>query len=84
MAQSPLLVNPETRIAALHALGRLPWLLHRALRWRALRGGGLPGYLRRHRSFDRRAFPPNQTIDVIVLCGDHFEPARRFGDEAAE
>ena len=84
MAQSPVLFNPEARIAPLHALGRLPWLLYRALRWRALRGGWLPGYLRQHRSFNRRAFPPNQTIDVIVLCGDHFEPARRFGDEAAE
>src|SRR5262245_29919553 len=62
---------------------RLPLLAYRVLRWRALRGGWLPGYLRRHRPFDRRALPPDVPVDVIVLFADHFEPARRFGDAAA-
>jgi hypothetical protein len=61
----------------------LPWLVYRLVRWGALRGGWLPRYLRRHRPFDRRMFPPDQPIDLIVLCADHFEPARRFGDTAA-
>jgi hypothetical protein len=83
MAHPSLHFDPEARVSPLQALGRLPWLLYRMFRWRALRGGWLPGYLRRHRPFDRRALPPDQPIDIIVLCGDHFEPARRFGDAAA-
>ncbi len=77
------LLDPENQVSLLHALGRLPWLLYRMVRWRTLRGGWLPGYLRRHRPFDRGAFSPDQPIDVLVLCCDHFEPARRFGEEAA-
>jgi hypothetical protein len=83
MVHSPLLFNPEAPVSRMQALGRLPWLMYRLFRWHGLRGGWLPGYLRRHRPFDRRAFPPEQPIDLIVLCVDHFEPARRFGDAAA-
>jgi hypothetical protein len=75
--------NPETPVPAWQVLARLPWLIYRVFRWRALRGGWLPGYLHRHRRFDRRSFAPDQPIDVMVLYSDHFEPARRFGDEAA-
>jgi hypothetical protein len=57
-------------------------LVYRCLRWRALRGGWLPGYLRQTR-FDRRALPPGTIIDVVVLFADHYEPARRHGDAAA-
>jgi hypothetical protein len=63
-------------------LSRLPLLAYRALRWRALRGGWLPDYLRRRR-FDQRNFAPGQIIDVMVLTTDHYEPAKRFGDAAA-
>jgi hypothetical protein len=61
----------------------LPLLAARLVRWRAWRGCWLPDYLRRQRPFDLRAFPPDRPIDVMVLVADHFEPARRFGDEAA-
>ncbi len=83
MDRTPLILDPEARVPPMQALTRLPWLLYRLVRWQRLRGGWLPGYLRRHRPFDRRAFPPDQPIDVMVLCSDHFEPARRFGDAAA-
>ncbi len=82
MDHTPFL-DPEAPVSRMQALTRLPWLVYRLFRWRALRGGWLPGYLRRHRSFDRRAFGPDQPIDILVLCSDHFEPARRFGDAAA-
>jgi hypothetical protein len=55
----------------------------RLVRWHALRGGWLPGYLRHHRSFDRRQLPEDRPVDVLVLCADHFEPARKHGDAAA-
>src|SRR4051794_10349172 len=75
--------DPETRPSLLHALARLPWLAHRCLRWQALRGGWLPGYLRRHRPFRRTLVPAGVPIDLIVMVADHYEPARRFGDAAA-
>jgi hypothetical protein len=74
--------NPEMPAPWLRTISRLPLLAFRALRWRALRGGWLPDYLRRPR-FDRRNFAPGQTIDVMVLTADHYEPAKRFGDAAA-
>src|ERR1019366_10440295 len=74
--------DPEMRASWLRTLSRLPLLAYRALRWRALRGGWLPEYLRRPR-FDRRNFAPEQIIDVMVLTADHYEPAKRFGDAAA-
>ncbi|HBI46017.1 MAG TPA: hypothetical protein DDY78_24650 [Planctomycetales bacterium] len=74
--------DPEMRASWSRTLSRLPLLAYRALRWRALRGGWLPEYLRRRR-FDRRSFAPGQTIDVMVLTADHYEPAKRFGDAAA-
>jgi len=83
MDQTPLFLDPEARIAPLQALTRFPLLVYRLFRWHALRGNWLPGYLRQHRPFDRRVLPPNQPLDILVLCSDHFEPARRFGDEAA-
>ncbi len=80
-----LFISPDPELPArwVRALSRLPLLAYRALRWRALRGGWLPDYLRRHR-FDRRSFAHGQIIDVIVLTADHYEPAKRFGDAAAE
>jgi hypothetical protein len=83
MYHTPLSFGPETRVSKAQALIRLPWLAYRLFRWRALRGGWLTGHLLGHRAFDRRRFAPDQPIDVLVLCSDHFEPARRFGDEAA-
>lgn len=80
---NPLSHDPEERTPWLRALARLPALSYRVLRWRALRGGWLPSYLRRRHCFDRRSFDSGQTIDVIVLVVDHFEPARRFGEAAA-
>jgi hypothetical protein len=67
----------------LRAVSRLPLLVYRLLRWKALRGGWLPGYWRHHRPFDRSRLPPDVPIDIMVLVSDHFEPARRFGDQAA-
>lgn len=75
--------DPEQRSSFLQALARLPWLLYRTVRWHTLRGGWLPHYLRHHRPFDRRTLPPDRPIDIMVLCSDHFEPARRYGDAAA-
>lgn len=83
MDDNVLKFDPEAPASLRQTLTRLPWLLYRLFRWRAWRGGWLPGYLRHHRPFDRYAFAPDQTIDIIVLCADHFEPARRFGDAAA-
>jgi hypothetical protein len=83
MATAPFSFDPEARPSWLRALSRLPLLAYRLLRWRGLRGGWLPGYLRRRHAFDRRALPAGQAVDVMVLFSDHFEPARRFGDEAA-
>ena len=83
MAHSPLLFNDEKQISLIQAFAQLPWLAYRLVRWRTWRGGWLPDYLRHHRPFDRRIFPPHQPIDIMVLCADHFEPARRFGDAAA-
>lgn len=77
------LLDPENQVSPLRALGQLPWLLYRMVRWGALRGGWLPGYICRHRSFDRSVFPADQPIDIMVLCCDHFEPARKFGETAA-
>ncbi len=75
--------DPEARPARWQSLARLPLLTYRLLRWHALRGGWLLDHLRRGPRFDRRAFAPDQPIDVIVLFSDHFEPARRFGDAVA-
>jgi hypothetical protein len=72
----------ESQPSFLGALARLPTLVYRTLRWRALRGGWLTAYLRQKR-FDRNAIPPDRPIDIIVLVADHYEPARRYGDEAA-
>src|SRR5438445_9436526 len=83
MPTSALRFDPEQRPSLLNALTGLPWLLYRCLRWRPLRGGWLPGYLKRHRPFDRARIPPDTPIDVLVLVVDHYEPARRFGDDAA-
>ena len=74
--------DPEVRASWFRTLSCLPLLAYRALRWRTLRGGWLPDYLRRRR-FDRRDFAPGQIIDVMVLTADHYEPAKRFGDAAA-
>jgi hypothetical protein len=78
-----LMFDPEQPVSLVQGLARLPWLVYRLFRWRTWRGGWLPDYLRHHCPFDRRAFAPDQPIDILVLCGDHFEPARRFGDAAA-
>jgi hypothetical protein len=75
--------DPEARASLLTCLAGLPRMLVRAARWNFLRGGWLRPHLRRHRAFDRRALPPDTPIDVMVLFADHFEPARRFGDDAA-
>jgi hypothetical protein len=61
----------------------LPQLVYRAWRWKALRGGWLPGYLFGHRPLDLRRIGRDRPIDVIVLVADHYEPARSFGDAAA-
>ena len=83
MHPTPLGMEPESKATLARAVVKLPWLIYRLFRWNALRGGWLSSHLRQHRPFDQRAFSPDQPIDVIVLCADHFEPARRFGDEAA-
>jgi hypothetical protein len=82
MFNDPLSWNPEARPSLLRKVIGLPLLAYRCVRWLPLRGGWLPGYLRRPH-FDRRNFPEETPIDVIVLVADHYEPARRFGDEAA-
>ncbi len=78
-----LVFDPEAPVSPWQALARLPWLVYRWSRWCTWRSGWLSEYLRSHRCFDRRAFAPDQPIDIMVLCADHFEPARRFGDAAA-
>jgi hypothetical protein len=83
MHSPTLFADPESRPGWMQTLSRLPALLYRTVRWRALRGGWLPDYLRHHRPFDRRALPPDTPIDLIVMVADHYEPARRFGDTAA-
>ena len=82
MPIDPFGLDPESRPSWLRALSRLPLLAYRSLRWRALRGGWLPSYFRQP-SFHRDALPSDRPIDVMVLCSDHFEPALRFGHEAA-
>src|SRR5262245_42787525 len=83
MKRSPLSFNPELRASAWHTARGLPFLAYRSLRWRALRGGWLPGHIRTHRPFDRRAIPEGVPIDILVMVADHYEPARRDGDAAA-
>jgi hypothetical protein len=83
MTATALACDPEARPTLLRALTLVPNLLYRLVRWKALRGGWLAGHLARQRSFDRRRLPPDAPIDVMVLVADHFEPARRFGDQAA-
>src|SRR5262249_30553402 len=68
---------------ALQALVKLPLLAWRTIRWRAHRGRWLPGYLFRHRPFQRHALPEDVAVDVMVLIVDHFEPTRKQGDQAA-
>jgi hypothetical protein len=75
--------DPERRATLAQAIGRLPWLLYRVIRWHGLRGGWLLDYLLHHRRFDRSRLPDDRPIDVMVLFSDHYEPARRFGDQAA-
>jgi hypothetical protein len=83
MERSPTLFDPERRADPLRALWGLPFLAYRTVRWRALRGGWLPGYVRSHRAFDRQTIPAGVPVDVMVLVADHYEPARRDGDAAA-
>jgi hypothetical protein len=83
MSISSLAFDPESRAPAWQAAVRLPLLLYRLVRWRALRGGWLPDHLRRHHRFDRSELPLDTPIDVIVAVADHYEPARCHGDEAA-
>jgi hypothetical protein len=83
MIKNALSWDPEARPSVLRVLAGLPLLAYRCVRWHPLRGGWLPRHLRRPR-FDRSAFPAEAPIDVIVLVADHFEPARRHGDRAAE
>jgi hypothetical protein len=75
--------NPEARPSLLRVATRLPLLAYRMLRWRALRGAWLGNHLRGDKSFDRRSLPAGKPIDIMVLVTDHYEPARRHGDEAA-
>ena len=82
--KDPLFAKQEARSPVLTRLSSLPRMIYGAVRWNFLRGGWLWPHLREHRSFDRRALPAHQPIDVIILCSDHFEPARRYGDVAAE
>ena len=83
MNRSPLPIDPELPVSPLRALCGLPFLVYRGLRWRALRGGWLPGYLRTHRRSTVGQYRGIQPIDVMVMVADHFEPARRNGDAAA-
>jgi hypothetical protein len=83
MKLSPDLFDPERHVSPLEALWGMPFLAYRSLRWRALRGGWLPGYVRTHRAFDRRAISREVPIDILVMVADHYEPARRDGDSAA-
>jgi hypothetical protein len=82
MLTFPLCWDPEERTSWRQRMAGLPLLVYRLVRWRALRGGWFPALLRR-RPFDRRNFPPDLPIDIMVLIADHYEPARRFGDAAA-
>jgi hypothetical protein len=83
MTDVPEQFDPEALPSLWQRVKALPWLAWRLVRWHALRGGWLPGYLRRHRSFDRRQLPEDRPIDILVLYADHFEPARKHGDAAA-
>jgi hypothetical protein len=73
----------EGRPSVFSRLASLPRMVYGAVRWQFLRGGWLWPHLRQHRRFDGRGVLGNQPIDVMVLCADHFEPAKRFGDNAA-
>jgi hypothetical protein len=75
--------DPEVHPSLPRAVCRLPWMLYRMVRWRGLRGGWLPAYLARQQRFDRTRIPSDTPIDVMVLVTDHYEPARRYGHEAA-
>ncbi len=75
--------DPESRPSLFRVASRLPMLAYRILRWRALRGAWLGNHLWRNTSFDRRRLPTDKPIDIMVLVTDHYEPARRYGDEAA-
>jgi hypothetical protein len=83
MSISGLPFDPESPPSTLRAVLRFPLLAYRLVRWRALRGGWLRGYLSRRPRFDRRRLPLDVPIDIIVLVADHFEPAQRDGDDAA-
>jgi hypothetical protein len=82
MFNAPLSWDPEARPSLWRKARGLPFLAYRCARWQTLRGAWLKDYLRRPR-FDRRRFPDGMPIDILVLVADHYEPARRFGDEAA-
>jgi hypothetical protein len=62
------------------ASARLVW---QAIRWRALRGGWLLDYLRRHQPFPNQAVHRGAPVDVIVTIVDHFEPSTRLEPSAA-
>ena len=83
MSRSTSTLDPELPTTLLRALLGMPFLAYRSLRWRALRGGWLRDHAHWHRPFDRRALPAGAAIDVMVLVADHYEPARRDGDDAA-
>jgi hypothetical protein len=83
MPKVPEHFDPEASPPLWRRLARLPRLTWRVLRWHALRGGWLPGYLLHHRPFDRRRLPADRPIDILMLCADHFEPSGRHGDAAA-
>jgi hypothetical protein len=68
--------------SSFRAAVRLPLLLYRFVRWRAYRGGWLPGYLARP-GFRLSAIPPGRPVDVMVLVSDHFEPPQNRGEQAA-
>jgi hypothetical protein len=83
MPISAISLDPESRPSLLSAVAQLPLLAYRLLRWRALRGGWLADYFRHRRRFHRGQLPSDTPIDIIVPVVDHYEPARRHGDEAA-
>jgi hypothetical protein len=78
-----LAYDPESAPSLLYGLTRLPTFVYRVARWSGFRGNWLRDHLRRHRPFSRRRVPADRPIDMMVLVTDHFEPARRFGDDAA-
>jgi hypothetical protein len=83
VSDSVLAYDPESGPPLWRGLAQLPFFLYRVVRWHGLRGGWLQDHLATHKPFTRHAIPAGRPIDVMVLVTDHYEPARRFGDEAA-